>query len=95
MACKLFCEDGSEVGKGELSSYEGVMDFVVNMSRQARYKTQSAPKPLSAHLVSEDPGSYLDAAVSQPIYSLDDRAEWVQTPESQWSLHDGYEMPKN
>ena len=36
-------EIDNEVGKGELSSYEGFMDFVINMSRHARYKKQSAP----------------------------------------------------
>ena len=68
-------EIDNEVGKGELSSYEGFMDFVINMSRHARYKKQSAPKPLTANLVSEAPGSYLEADASQPIYSVDDWAE--------------------
>ena len=43
-------EIDNEVGKGELTSYDGFMDFVLNMSRHARYKKQSAPKPLSATL---------------------------------------------
>ena len=87
-------EIDNEVGKGELSSYEGLMDFVINMSRHARYKKQSAPKPLTANLVSEDPGSYPEASASKPIYSVDEWVEWVQTPEGQWALQEGYELPK-
>ena len=72
-----------QVGKGELSRYGGFTDFAIYMSMHARYKKQSAPKPLSANLVSEEPGTYRDAAVSHHIYSVDDRVEWVQTPEGQ------------
>ena len=73
-------EIDNEVGKGELTNYEGFMDFVINMSRHARYKKQSAPKPLTANLVSEDQGRSPNSLGSEPIYSVD---EWV---ESQWGL---------
>ena len=36
-------EIDNEVGKVELSSYEGFMDFVINMSRHARYKSRARP----------------------------------------------------
>ena len=99
MVCRALPESrqkeiDNEVGKGELSSYECFMDFVINMSRHARYKKQSAPKPLTANLVSQEPGSYREAAASQPIYSIDEWVEWVQAPESQWALQEGYEFPK-
>ena len=86
-------EIDNEVGKGELTSYEGFMDFVIHMSRHARYKKQSAPKPLTANLVSEDQGRSSNSLGSEPIYSVDEWVEWAQAPEGQQALHDGYELP--
>ena len=28
------------------------------------------------------------------MYSVDEWVEWVQTPEGQWALQEGYELPK-
>ena len=86
-------EVDNEVGKGELSSYESFMDFVINMSRHARYKKQSAPKPLSANLISEEPGNH-GVPSSEPIYSMEEWSEWMQTQEGQSALHNGYEPPQ-
>ena len=91
-------EIDNEVGKGELTSYEGFMDFVINMSRHARYKKQSAPKPLSANLVSESPSAVphqpqVDQPQAEPIYSVDEWVEWVQGAEGQQAIQNGYELP--
>ena len=68
-------EIDNEVGKGELSSYEGFMDFVINMSRHARYKKQLAPKPLSANLVTERPSAEWNQQPTEPVYSV---SEWTE-----------------
>ena len=73
------------------------MDVVNNMSRHARYKKQLAPNPLSANLVTEDPGTGSnqqqdDQRQAEPIYSVDDWVEWVQGPEGQQVIQNGYEL---
>ena len=70
-------EIDNEVGKGELASYRGFMDFVINMSRHARYKKQMKPKPLSANLITENPGTMSDQPQAEqrqtePINLVDD-----------------------
>ena len=43
----------AEVGEGKHKTYDEFKEFIINLSRHARYRKQGAPKPLSANLVEE------------------------------------------
>ena len=81
----------AEVSKGQLKTHDQFKEFIMNLSRHARYRKQVAPKPLSANLVEEAQAP--SPASESPLYTVDEWVSWIQDTEGQAALSSGFELP--
>ena len=88
-----------EVAKGELASYESIMDFIRNQFRGARYQKQAAARPLTANIIEDNPGPMASTWQSESprnnVYSVDEWSEWLHGDEGQQAIQDGVELPSS
>ena len=91
--------DREQAHNQQLSHYDDLISFVINLSRSQKYQKTSAPKPLTANLVGEQPTSNEYAPVEtpapvEPDYSVDDWIMFIKTDEGQRHLAAGNPLPQ-